>query len=371
MPRYLISPTSYIYICTRLTVRKGLLISNEQYIRLLNMDLIEIIRFIGETKYQTEIDKFSGSLSGIELIETALTRNLADTYREITTIAPSSLKEIAKRYLLRWDIWNIMLVLRSIQFDIPSNQILNVIVPAGSISEQKVAQLLSLRSLSGVIDSLKDWIFYSILMSYLKDGYQKGVFSKVENALYISYYETVYRDARSGIKGGDIILPYLRLEIDITNIKNLFRLRSGTKTEMISQYIIPGGNLQPDYFQRLYTVEENQQFIAEIQKSNNLSMLTYALQEVRNDTSISEMDAANYFWIRWERREKPQYSIIMAVQRYRLQRLDDIARRHQFSILPILSYLEHKRYEVNNLRTIARGKQFGLEPNQIKKYLNI
>jgi V/A-type H+/Na+-transporting ATPase subunit C len=83
------------------------------------------------------------------------------------------------------------------------------------------------------------------------------------------------------------------------------------------------------------------------------------------------MNAADYFWKRWERREKPQYSIMMAVQRYRLHRLDDIARRYPFSILPILSYLEHKRYEVNNLRTIARGKQFGLESDQIKKYLNI
>ena len=45
------------------------------------MDLNQISRFIGETEYQNEINELAGSLSGIALIEAALTKNLAVTYQ--------------------------------------------------------------------------------------------------------------------------------------------------------------------------------------------------------------------------------------------------------------------------------------------------
>ena len=46
-------------------------------------------------------------------------------------------------------------------------------------------------------------------------------------------------------------------------------------------------------------------------------------------------------------------------------------RLHPFSIYPVLSFLEDKRYEVANLRTIARGKQVNLPSEEIKGYLVI
>jgi len=60
---------------------------------------------------------------------------------------------------------------------------------------------------------------------------------------------------------------------------------------------------------------------------------------------------------------------MLSVNAMLLHHLDGLARRHQFSVMPILSYLEHKRYEVMNLREIARGKQFGVNPDFIRQHL--
>lgn len=337
--------------------------------RLLNMDINQISRFIGETEYQNEVNDLAGSLSGIALIEAALTRNLSETYQSVIKILPSSLHELAERYLARWDIWNVMLLLRSKQFGIPADQIRPVLIPAGGLSPTLLDSLLSRDSMCGVVEGLSKWELHKVLSEICSEGYRKGLFAEVENSLYIAFYTNLYRDARSGMKGGGAILPYIRFEIDIVNIRNLFRLRAGSKTEDIRPFIVPGGNLHPDFFQRVYLTEEREQFIDEMQQAKVLPLLMSAIQEIRCDTSVCEMDAAELIWKRWSERKTPLFSVVMAVSRLRLHRLEQISRRYPFSVLPILSYLEHKRYEVMNLRAIARGKQFGLDPDHIKRYL--
>ncbi len=133
--------------------------------------------------------------------------------------------------------------------------------------------------------------------------------------------------------------------------------------------MIRGGNLPPAFFQEMYHVNDQEEFINGMKRAQILPIVIKALQDVRCSQQVCEADAAEVIWSRWRERKTPLFVIVMAVNRMRLHRLDAIARRHPFSVLPILSYLEHKRYEVMNLRAVARGKQFGLEPEYIRKYL--
>ncbi len=337
--------------------------------RLLNMDLNQISRFIGETEYQNEVNELAGSRSGIDLIEGALTRNLAETYQSVVAITPGALHELTERYLARWDVWNVMLVLRSRQFGIPAEQIRQVLIPAGGISQPRIESLLSQRTLNDVVEGLEGWEHYPVLKDGFASGYRKGLFGEVENSLYMSFYKNLYRDARSGIRGGDAMLPYLRFEIDIINIRNLFRLRAGSKVSDIRPYMIPGGNLRPGFYQQMYSIEEKQQFVSGMQQMKILPILMEALQDVRCNESVCEADAADLIWKLWAERKTPLFAMMMAVTRLRLRRLELIAKRSPFSVLPILSYLEHKRHEVANLRAIARGKQFGLDSDHIRRYL--
>lgn len=366
---HLITPTSYTYICTRLTIRKADLIPEEQYKRLLNMDLSQISRFIGETRYQQEVNELAGHMSGIELIETALTTNMARTFRNILEISPGALQELARRYLARWDIVNVMTIMRGKQFELEKPGIREVLFPAGSLSEQKLDSLLSQREMCDVVDALSDWDLYPVLSNVCELGYRKGLFAELENSLFISYYTNLYRDAKTGIRGGNAILPYLRIEIDITNIRNMFRLRAGSREKDITSYMIPGGNIRQPEFQRIFQTEDREQFFLEMQKTNIFGLVTKALQDLRCDKNVCEADAADMIWLRWSERRTPLFAVMTAVNRVRLHQMDAMARRFPFSVLPILSYLDRKRYEVNNLRAIARGKEFGLNSDQIFQYL--
>ena len=48
-----------------------------------------------------------------------------------------------------------------------------------------------------------------------------------------------------------------------------------------------------------------------------------------------------------------------------------MSKRNPFSVHPILVYLEKKKYEVFNLRALARGKASKLAPERISEYLVI
>ena len=92
-------PVPYVYVCTRMRVRKSKLIPREDYLRLLNMGLPEITRFIEETEYKKEIDELATSFHGIDLIEIALSWNLAKEYQNIQKITPGTLKDLTRAYL--------------------------------------------------------------------------------------------------------------------------------------------------------------------------------------------------------------------------------------------------------------------------------
>ncbi len=369
MHHYLVTPSSYRYICTRIGLRKKSLITPEQYNRLLNMELSQIIRFIGESGYHEEVHTLASAYSEIELIEHALTRNLAHTYQSILKIAPGALHELAELYFSRYDIENIMLILRGCQFQIPPERIRAVLIPAGVLTPAQLDSLLSLRSIREIAEHHSSWVYGGIVSERIADGYRRGLFASLENELYKAYYENLLTDARFGIRDGDVMLPHLKFEIDIQNIRNVFRLRAGSRIADITPFMIPGGYLTPEDFQRLYMVSDREAFVNELSRAGIIAILTEALRNLRCDESICEADAADVVWRRWAARKTPLYTVMLSVNTMLLHHLDGLARRHPFSVLPIISFLEHKRYEVMNLRAIARGKQFGVSPDFIRQHL--
>ena len=103
---------NYAYATARIKSKKSLLLTNDNYPKLLMMDLNEIGRFMGETQYKTEMAELASKYSGVDLIELGTSRNLAHTYRSIIGFCSGDLKEIVAGYLRRWDMWNIKTILR-------------------------------------------------------------------------------------------------------------------------------------------------------------------------------------------------------------------------------------------------------------------
>src|SRR4030042_1473854 len=103
---------NYAYACTRVKAKKRFLLSKDVYSRLLVMDVYEIGRFLGETQYREEMTRYGSRYSAANLVEVAITRNLANTYSAILSFTTGHLREMVGNYLERWDIYNVKTIIR-------------------------------------------------------------------------------------------------------------------------------------------------------------------------------------------------------------------------------------------------------------------
>jgi V/A-type H+-transporting ATPase subunit C len=316
----------YIYVCTRMRVRKAKLIPREEYMRMLNMSLPEITRIIQETQYKQEIDELSTVFGGIDLIEVALSWNLAKEYQKILEITPGNLKQFTQSYLRRWDIQNILTILRGRMQGEKTGKIKEILVPAGSLDRVVLDRLLAEDSPEKIIEVLKGNRIYPVLSREYPATRESGSFSRMENELYKQFFSEIITEAESGIKGGKQFLDFIRFDIDIRNIKTLFRLRADTFEEDAREMYIAGGVLSSAEFANLNTIKDLVEFIDMLKTKVSNNLLISLLDELKSEKAIRDVETR--------------------LTRVQLEQMERISKRNPFSIHPILVYLEKKKYEV-------------------------
>jgi V/A-type H+/Na+-transporting ATPase subunit C len=339
----------YIYVCTRMRVRKAKLIPREEYQRMLNMGLSEITRIIGETEYKQEIDELGTTFKGIDLIEVALSWNLAKEYQKIQEITPGNLKQFTQAYLRRWDIQNVLTILRGRLQGAKTGKIKEILVPAGSLDTQALDRLLGEENPERVIEALKGHRMYLVLAREYPYAKESGSFSRMENELFKQFYAEIIAEAESGIKGGNLFLDFIRLDIDVKNLKTLFRLRADAFDQDAREMHIPGGALSATDFSNLNTIKNQGEFVDMLKGLYRQKALLSLLDEIREEKTIRDAETR--------------------LTRVQLEQMEKMSKRNPISIHPILVYLEKKKYEVFNLRALARGKESKLPPEKISGYL--
>jgi len=373
MPLPGVTSPSFIYACTRFRVRRTTLLPREDYLRLMRMSIPEIVTHLGRREgYAQDITDLIHDFAGAQLIEEAVNRSLARSFRNARAIAPGDLQTLTREYLTRWDIANVMAILRGTVHNIPRQQVHDLLIPAGEIDSALLDRLLSFTTCGEAIEALKDWRLYPVLAESYRVCGEKGVFARIENELYRHYYAGLLDPGRSGCSGCQELNEYLRFEIDITNMRNLLRLHCEIEAcdlAAIDQTMIPGGRIPISRFKQLYGIETEGEFVSVFLGTDIVPVLAQAIRDLRRDPEFSSFDAAELVWQRWHQRQRPIHEVEMAVTRSRLHRLESLSRRHPFSVLPVLAYLERKKYEVANLRAIARGKAFGLPTERIWQYI--
>jgi V/A-type H+-transporting ATPase subunit C len=339
----------YIYVCTRMRVRKAKLIPKEEYQRMLNMGLSEITRIIGETEYKQEIDELGTTFKGIDLIEVALSWNLAKEYQKIQDITPGNLKQFTQAYLRRWDIQNVLTLLRGRMQGAKTGKIKEILVPAGSLDTQALDRLLGEENPERIIEALKGHRMYSVLAREFPYAKESGSFSRMENELFKQFYTEIIAEAESGIKGGNLFLDFIRLDIDVKNLKTLFRLRADAFDQDAREMHIPGGALSATEFTNMNLIKDQGEFIDNLKGLYRQKALLGLLDELREEKTIRDAETR--------------------LTRVQLEQMEKMSKRNPISIHPILVYLEKKKYEVFNLRALARGKESKLPSEKIVNYL--
>jgi len=353
MPAQRLQGSNYAYATTRVKARKAFLFPRETYMKLLQMSVPEINRFIEESKYKQEIDELATRYSGIDLIEYALNLNMAREMNDILGFCKGELRVLMGAYLMRWDVWNIKSVLRGMYCGATEEEIRETLVPAGDIDLQALTDMIKKGGIPDVIESLSGTIFYKPLTNALDDYNRTKTISTLENTLDKVYYENLLSIKAPGTKADELFINFIRQEIDFTNLRTLFRLkRAGLEHDKIMEFLIPGGaRLRMDDMRRLAQAASFDEFVGQLKEYPFWGELADAVEKYRETGSLNAVEIALY---------KENMAFV-----------EKISHLFPLSICPILGYTVRKNVEVNNLRTIARGKDMHLSDEAIKSQLVI
>ena len=362
-------PANARYTCTRLRVRGTRLLTGPDYQRMLEMSIPQIARFIGEHGYGEEIHTLAGSRAAIDIIETALAKNLGASYQSVRSLTSGSLLLLTDWYLHRWDIVNVMTILRGKKRGLSPEKIREILVPAGDLGVSELDYLLAADSFAEVIERLPGWQLYPALTRECQHPYETCSFANLEDRLYQQYYTDLLRKCRTGVPGAGILAATIRLEIDLTNFRNLLRLRRGTVPQDIRTRMIAGGDILPEDLQHLAGVTDREEFIGFFRKSHLQPLLVDSYHLLYPETPDTRGKAETFISERWTEKMRPLHEMERAVTRIRLSRLEQLSKRNPFSILPVLVYLERKKYEISNIRAIVRGLEDEIPSAKIQQFL--
>ena len=344
---------NYAYACARVRAKKSALLGKDAFLKFLMMDLNEIGRFLGETNYETEMSELGARYEGVTLIELGTSRNLARIYKEILGFSQGELRDMVVSYLNRWDQWNVKTILRGKYYGATVDEVREDLVPAGKLKEEDLNVLLSMGSISEILDALTSYSM--VIPDEVRAEYDSvGTLEPVEDYLDREYYARLLTTVGGrNAPGARFLMLHIRREIDETNLMTLLKLKlEGLNAEKINSFYIEGGEeFDKAEFARLATVETAEQLADELAKFSFYEDIKDELEKMK--------------------RTKSATGISLAMKRHTLKKAETFSHLYPLSVLPIIDYLIRKKNEVDNIRIIARSKESGIDPELIKRLLVI
>ena len=343
---------NYAYASARVKTRKSFLYKKDTYLKLLQMDLPEISRFIEESRYKKEIDELATKYSGIDLLEYALNLNMAREMTEVLGFCQGDMKELIGAYLRRWDVWNIKSILRGKNYGASEEEIKETLVPAGELPMTTLTDLIHKTSVPDVIEGLNGTKFYKPLYGLLDDYNKTQTLSKLENSLDKAYYANLL-SINTGSNADKLFMNFVKREIDITNLRTLLRLkRQGLEHEKILDFLVPGGsNLKTEDLRKFAQAPGFEDFLNMLKDTPYWADISEAVEKYRESKSLNTIE--------------------VSLSKSLIGYAEKISHAYPLSICPILGYTVRKNVEVNNLRTIARGKEIHLSDDEIRSQMVI
>jgi len=338
------------YVNARVRSRRAALFEDEDYRKLVRMGPGEIARYMEESEYEEEINALGARHSGVDLIEYALNRNLAKHFEDLLEWADGRLHDLIARYLRKYDAWNVRTIVRGIYTDSTPEEIRTDFIMAGELDRSLLDSLVEADSIDQVVEGLDGTIFGEPLRAAFEEYEAEGVLVPLENAVDRAFYSRLLDEADDTASEGPMALyvEFLQAEVDFLNARNAPRLaRSGADVDPAS-YFIEGGTLFTAGELRSL-VGDTDQLVEHLRESTYGEELSEALGDLEAAESLIQFE----------------HALDAALLEY----ADHLSNVYPVSVTAVLSYVLAKEREVENIRAIARGREVGLDEDEIQEEL--
>ncbi len=355
--------SDYNYLNARIKSLKKELFSRGKLDELLGLDnLEEIKRFFLESPYGPSVSEALARHPGTLGVERGLSRQVHRTFQNILewsgacsgggsfVQAGDEPRRLLELFLRRYDLHNVKTLLRGKNGKLPAESIVESLIPVGTFGMEELSELAKQPTLRDTFVLLSNW--HEPLKRVLRKniGSLKGEpvdLRGLESELDHYYYEGIL-GSLSEAKGEDaeLVRRYIQMEVDITNILTLLRLKEIPRNELGS-YLMKGGFLGKGF---LFPIAGGLKPAELVQKFES----TYLAETLRA----------------WN----PKGGLADLERRFALFLLEEIKRAERVDPLSIgvaLSYFTQLSHELKRLRIILHGKFFALSEVKLREELQL
>jgi V/A-type H+-transporting ATPase subunit C len=304
-------PRDYPYAYARVSAKRAKLLESREYENMLKMELNEIARALQDGDYSREVERYGDSHSGLDLVERAVEENLSNTMKKLVEVSSSNLEHVLRTYLRKYDVEAVKRAVRGEEADSLS--------PVSSLTREDVEELRGMEN-----GELKD----SLRIYDTAVDYSSFIDSEMSDAEIESALDRAYAEDLKALKGNG----HPRFERFIDSI---VRHRSLLSALRLNRY------------------GEDPRSI-EVPEWLDGSLDGAALEEVaeREDVAAHSIE-----------------ELERELERKRLREALELMHSEPLSAGSVLGYAVAKEVEAKNIRTIARGKDVGMKPEQIREEL--
>ncbi len=336
------------YSSARVKAMESRLLSKEIMNSIINAtDLGGIISILIQTDYRSNLEEFGGVKLKGEMIDFALSKNLAVNVGKLITITPPMYKDIIRAMVGKWDLYNIKLAVEAKERGMKFEDISRYVIDYGPYNAYNLQQLMNEPNTESILSKLAvsspyKQIIAEALNSYKKSRDVSGVNMAIDRAYYIGMGSTITKLMDLHHESAMMI----RYDIDMRNLIQLIKAKKfGLKFSEVSEQILPNGSLKERELEEMYeSAKSIEEFIGSI-KVFDLS---------------KELEAY--------RKEKHKRLLAFEIG-MRNQIFNSAAKLLRHSILSfgtIVAYSYMKEMEVLTLRVLVSSKIYALGSEETK-----
>ncbi|HOZ46541.1 MAG TPA: V-type ATPase subunit [Candidatus Hydrogenedentes bacterium] len=337
----------------RVRAMRGVLFPRERMDDLLeSQDLSIIIEMLLNSPYAVEMAEALARYQGADAVEDAATRNMVSCFRKLTFRASGRYRELASRFLLRWDLAAVKSLLRFRHHEGRREEARAVLVPGPTLSAALVNDLVGRSSMTELVSGLVLWnaALCGCLRSPLRQYEQEQDLALLEEALDRRYFVDTARELwGASDENGRILRRVVEMEIDRINLRMLFQfIDARTPANLIVGRMLPGGALSPTALAGMAGASGVVELMELLERTmyRDLVELLFQFLQTRRFSPIER----NF-----------ELTLMREVRR--------LARRHPFSIAVLMDYAWRKYNEITNIRLIARGEARHLPRGRVREEL--
>ena len=347
---------SYDYGNARLRARKSKLLSFDELESLANLRGVDsFISALTKTTYKYSVESALTYKQGMECIREVMNRELSATASDIRKFYDGKDRKYIDITFSFQDLFNIQAIIRGLINEISQGEIEESLLPIGNIP---IPVLKGILKSSSVHEAIGKMVTLQINFSQplLELSEKRGEFTSEESdlALMSWYFGRVNEELSVNNSSALILKKNFRIEADIHNLITIFHILSNLLGQAFSRkrmndILLSFGNISIELIEEALDQGDILKAINCLKNIAYGEYLQRGFEKFEQTEKISAIEDQLYLYIRkWMFKLPARYPLGIGVP---------------------LGYLAMKENEVRNLLWVAKGIQFGIEPNFIKENL--